>query len=202
MPPVPEQDGLNLTLAPLPGAEQEARAIAALLDAAQTTLLIGAAADLASVEAQAPQQDILHLATHGIAYGDDPRASFVALAASPGDDGLLRVRRVLGWAGDKGLRADLVTLSACQTGLGRISGDGMIGLSRAFLIAGARAVLVSQWSVSDSATAQLMELFYRVYLAGGDKATALAQAMQTLRQSAEFAHPRYWAAFSLVGAAS
>lgn len=202
MPPVPEQDGLAVTLAPLPGAEQEAQAIAALLDPPQTTLLIGAAASLARVQAEAPQQEILHLATHGIAYSDDPRASFVALAASSGDDGLLTVRRVLGWAEEQGLRADLVTLSACQTGLGRLSGDGMLGLSRAFLIAGARAVLVSQWSVSDAATAQLMALFYQEYLAGGDKATALAQAMQTLRQRTEFAHPRYWAAFSLVGAAS
>ncbi|MCC6167788.1 MAG: CHAT domain-containing protein [Caldilineaceae bacterium] len=202
MPPVPEQDGLAVTLASLPGAEQEAQAIAALLDPARYTLLLGAAASLARVQAEAPQQDILHLATHGIAYSDEPRASFVALAASPGDDGLLTVRRVLGWAEGEGLRADLVTLSACQTGLGRLSGDGMLGLSRAFLIAGARAVLVSQWSVSDRATAQLMALFYRGYLAGGDKATALAQAMQTLRQSAEFADPRYWAAFSLVGAAS
>ena len=98
------------------------------------------------------------------------------------------------------LPADLVTLSACQTGLGQISGDGMIGLSRSFLVAGARSVLVSQWSVSDTATAKLMAAFYRHYIELDDKAIALQLAMQALRSQSEYDHPRYWAPFVVVGA--
>jgi len=196
MPAVPPQNGLEVTLAPLPGAEQEARAVAALFAESQCTLLLGAAADLATVESQAQQHGILHLATHGIAYGEDPLASFVALAATANRDGLLTARRTL----DLQLPVDLVTLSACQTGLGRLSGDGMIGLSRAFLITGARAVLVSQWSVNDEATALLMETFYRHYLAHDNKAQALQRAMQGVRALPAYAHPRNWAAFVVIGA--
>lgn len=196
MPAVPPQNGLEVTLAPLPGAEQEARAVAALFAESQRTLLLGAAADLATVESQAQQHGILHLATHGIAYGEDPLASFVALAATADRDGLLTARRTL----DLQLPVDLVTLSACQTGLGRLSGDGMIGLSRAFLITGARAVLVSQWSVNDEATALLMETFYRHYLAHDNKAQALQRAMQGVRALPAYAHPRNWAAFVVIGA--
>ncbi|MFM7575932.1 MAG: CHAT domain-containing protein, partial [Microcystaceae cyanobacterium] len=98
-------------------------------------------------------------------------------------------------ATNRNLPTDLVVLSACQTGLGRISGDGMLGLSRAFIIAGARTVIVSQWSVSDSATKELMLAFYQHYLATGNKAIALQKAMQKVRSMAEYKHPRFWAAF-------
>ena len=91
-------------------------------------------------------------------------------------------------------------LSACQTGLGKLSGEGMIGLSRAFLVAGARAVLVSQWSVDDEATADLMTAFYRGYLELDDKALALQRAMRELRSQPGYDHPRYWAPFLVVGA--
>jgi CHAT domain-containing protein len=196
MPLVPDKGDLVVTLAPLPGAEQEAKVIAALFAEPRRTLLLGPAADRTTVEIQAPQHGILHLATHGVAYSEDPLASFVALATPADGDGLLTVRRAL----DLALPADLVTLSACQTGLGKLSGDGMIGLSRAFLVAGARAVLVSQWSVSDEATALLMESFYQHYLAHDNKAIALQRAMKTVRNLPEYAHPRYWAAFAVVGA--
>ena len=98
------------------------------------------------------------------------------------------------------MAADLVTLSACQTGLGKISGDGVIGLGRAFLGAGARSVLVSQWNVSDQATAALMARFYHYYLDEDDKALALQRAMQDIRAQSEYSHPRYWAPFMLIGA--
>ena len=98
------------------------------------------------------------------------------------------------------LSADLVTLSACQTGLGRVSGEGVIGLTRAFLIAGARSVLVSLWSVSDEATRQLMVAFYGYYIRDRlPKAVALARAMHDLRNVPEFRSPRYWAPFIIVG---
>jgi CHAT domain-containing protein len=195
MPAVPPRNGLEVTLQPLPGAQREAEAIAALFPD-RHTLLVGEEADRAAVEEGAPKHGILHLATHGIAYSDDPLASFVALAEPQAGGGLLTARGVLGLS----LPADLVALSACQTGLGRVSGDGMIGLSRAFLVAGARAVLVSQWSVSDEATAAWMAEFYRGYLQWDNKAIALQRAMQALRTLPEYDHPRYWAPFVVVGA--
>ena len=91
-------------------------------------------------------------------------------------------------------------LSACQTGLGKVSGEGVIGLSRAFFVAGARSVLVSLWSVSDEATRQLMAAFYGYYIRDGmTKAKALARAMRDVRDTPEFRSPRYWAPFILVG---
>jgi CHAT domain-containing protein len=95
------------------------------------------------------------------------------------------------------LNADLVTLSACQTGLGKFLSQGTIGLSRAFLRAGARSVLVSLWNVDDQSTKMLMTEFYKAYLTHGNKALALRRAMSTTR--AQHPHPKYWAAFTLVG---
>jgi CHAT domain-containing protein len=139
---------------------------------------------------------IVHLATHGIAYADDPLRSFIALADAEAASGVLTASDV----SYLGLPADLISLSACQTGLGRVSGDGVIGLARAFLTAGARSVLVSLWSVSDEATAALMAAFYRHYIALDDKAIALQLAMRELRSRPGYADPRYWAPFIVVGA--
>lgn len=188
--------GSSLELLPLAGAEAEAKAIAALFKEDQCQLLVSDAADRLTVTLEAPQRGILHLATHGLADAADPLASFVVLAKPRDGDGLLTARQVM----DLRLQTDLVTLSACQTGLGKISGDGMIGLSRAFVVAGARSVLVSQWSVSDEATVALMKAFYREYLRQDNKALALQQAMQEVRANPEFSHPRYWAPFVVVGA--
>ncbi len=95
--------------------------------------------------------------------------------------------------------ADLVTLSACQTGRGREFGQGTVGLTRALLGAGARSVLVSLWNVDDAATKDLMTAFYHEYLAHGDKALALQRAMKETR--ALYPQPQFWAAFRLVGMA-
>jgi CHAT domain-containing protein len=196
MPEVRLQGGWEIKLDPLPGAEQEARTIAELFPQERCTLLLGPQADRVSVEAQAAECGILHLSTHGVAYAEDPLASFVALAEPAGGAGLLTAKRVMALS----LPADLVTLSACQTGLGKVSGDGVIGLSRAFLVAGARAVLVSQWSVSDEATVALMTAFYRWYIELDDKALALQQSMRELRSNSTYEHPRFWAPFVVVGA--
>jgi tetratricopeptide (TPR) repeat protein len=199
MPEVTTQEGYEITLNPLSGSEQEARSIVELLGVREHKLLIGAEATEASVKTLALNHNILHLATHGFAYTEDPLASFVALSSTQTENGLLTAREV---ASNGLLPADLVVLSACQTGLGRISGDGMLGLSRAFLIAGARTILVSQWSVSDEATAELMLAFYKHYfsLEKPNKAVALQKAMQCLRVQPEYSHPRYWVPFVLVGA--
>lgn len=225
MPALPEQDGLAMTLRPLPGAEEECRAVSGLFSGSEGTLLIGEAADWASVTTQMPRHGIVHLATHGIAYAERPLSSFVALGAidEPTVDKLTAYESPVGWPQSTFMRgfartqgqvgmltaeqilylplpADLVTLSACQTGLGQVSGEGIIGLSRSFLVAGARAVLVSLWSVSDAATAELMTAFYQGYIELDHKAVALQRAMQELRKKQEYAHPRFWAPFVVVGA--
>jgi CHAT domain-containing protein len=102
------------------------------------------------------------------------------------------------------LTADLVVLSACQTGLGNLKqAEGTVGLQRAFLAKGARSVLVSLWSVSDEATELLMRRFYTHWLRDPDvpnKAEALRRAQRDVRAVPRFREPRYWAAFQLVGA--
>ena len=195
MPQVPDVNGEPVELSVLPGAEAEAKAVAAMFPAERSVLLLGSDATRSEVEQKMPQFGIVHLATHGLADADNPYESFVALGDLGAESGLLKAAQVARMR----LPADLVCLSACQTGLGRISGEGMLGLSRAFLTAGARAVLVSLWSVNDAATAELIRVFYQGYLAVDDKALALQQAMRALRTQPEYEHPRYWAPFVLVG---
>ena len=92
-----------------------------------------------------------------------------------------------------------MTLSACQTGLGQLSSEGLIGFTRAFLAAGARSLLVSLWRVDDESTETLMVNFYRKYLQHGNKGLALQHAMAETRQ--HYPDPKYWAGFTLVGLA-
>jgi filamentous hemagglutinin family protein len=189
-------------LAALPGAEQEAKQIAGLL---KTQPIIGAQATKVSIEQQLPNAQIIHLATHGLLeYGTQRgRVSLqgigvpgaIALAPSGNDDGLLTSGEIL----NLNLNAELVVLSACDTGQGRITGDGVIGLSRAFISAGVPSVLVSLWSVPDAPTAQLMVAFYQNLQRSPDKAQALRQAMLTTMQ--QYPNPLDWAAFTLIGEA-
>jgi CHAT domain-containing protein len=96
------------------------------------------------------------------------------------------------------LDADLVTLSACETGLNRaMSGDDLIGMTRGFLYAGSSNIIASLWEVDDEATAELMVTFYEKLRAGPGKAQALQEAQQALWK--KFPEPRYWAAFYLTG---
>jgi CHAT domain-containing protein len=114
------------------------------------------------------------------------------------DNGLLQAWEVFEWMR---LDAELVTLSACETGLGRDGdGEGLIGLTRAFQYAGARSVLASLWSVSDHTTAELMERFYTLLRAGRPKDLALQEAQRALLHAGgAAAHPVHWAAFTLSG---
>lgn len=97
------------------------------------------------------------------------------------------------------LNAELVVLSACDTGRGRITGDGVIGLSRSLITAGVPSVIVSLWSVPDAPTASLMTQFYQNLKQNPDKAQALRQAMLTTMK--QHPNPRKWAAFTLIGEA-
>lgn len=190
----------DVLLEPLPGARREAAWLAERLGISAVT---GAAATESLLRRDLGQATLVHLATHGFAYADPlrERESFVALAPDESHDGLLTVGEIEEMPGR--IAADLVVLSACQTGLGstRLS-EGTIGLPRALLGAGARTVLVSLWSVNDEATELLMQRFYHHWLEGGGqrtKAQALWRAQNDVRADARFALPRYWAAFQLVG---
>jgi CHAT domain-containing protein len=200
MPRVRSPGGGESTLGPLAGAEAEARWVA---DRVGVAPLHGAAATEAEIKRRLPSASLVHLATHGYAYSTaaEARESFVALGPTPGEDGLLTVGEVLDDIPP--LRAELVVLSACQTGLGDLKqAEGTVGLQRAFLAKGARSVLVSLWSVSDHATDQLMRRFYTHWRSGASKADALRRAQADVRGApgSVFHHPRYWAPFILVGA--
>ncbi len=145
------------------------------------------------------QADIIHIATHGDVNELEPEHSGLWFAPDSGTVAPSRVE-VADIIGMK-LAAELVTLSACETGLGRLeSGEGVIGLSRAFMAAGAQNVIVSLWPVNDRSTAQLMSAFYRRALDGTTTpAAALAAAKRDLLADPETRAPFYWAPFILVG---
>jgi CHAT domain-containing protein len=174
----------------LPGAEAEAKAIAPLL---KTQALTDNQATKASILPLMANARIIHLATHGILDDIQGLKSAIALAPSSKDSGLLTAEEIL----DLKLNAELVVLSACDTGRGRITGDGVIGLSRSFISAGVASVVVSLWSVPDAPTALLMTEFYQNLQKNPDKAQALRQAMLTIMK--QHPNPRNWAAFTLIG---
>jgi CHAT domain-containing protein len=177
----------------LPGARGEVRQLSRHFPATRRTVLLGADASEANGKRLAPGQSILHFAVHGLIDDGRPLDSALLLAEGGGEDGTLRVSEAFGLR----LNADLVVLSGCSTGLGKVTGDGILGLARAFLYAGTPSVVVSQWDVSDKATAFLMDRFYAGLQAGRGKARSLRQAQ--IATSARFPHPALWAAFSLVG---
>lgn len=186
----------------LPNAEEEAHQVAKRLN---TIAVTGSQATKTLIKQQMPQARLIHLATHGLLeYGSQEEyislegigvPGAIALAPSGDDSGLLTANEIL----DLELQAELVVLSACETGRGRITGDGVVGLSRAFITAGVPSVVVSLWSVPDDATAQLMISFYENLKEGSDRAQALRQAMLTTMR--ERPNPYDWAAFTLIGEA-
>lgn len=118
----------------------------------------------------------------------------IALAPSGSDNGFLTAKEILGL---KLNNTELVVLSACDTGRGRITGEGVVGLSRAFIAAGVPSVIVSLWSIPDAPTASLMTEFYRQLKQKPDKAQALRQAMLIIKK--QFPDPKDWGAFILIG---
>jgi len=188
-------NGETVSFLPLPGAEKEAISIATLFSENKSHLLTGKEATTEAFKKFAHQHNIIHLATHGLSNAIDPDESFLVLAESKSEDGFLKPKEI----SQLSLIADLVVLSACQTGIGKITGDGIAGTSRSFLIAGARSVLVSLWKIDDNATAELMRFFYQFYLNGHTKAEALRLSMLELKINPNYSHPKYWSGFYLVG---
>ncbi len=188
---------MPLNLSPLPASEQEAIAVATLL---KTQPLIGAQATKATVLDRLNRASIIHLATHGLLdYSTGPRTSLdtpgaIALATTSNDNGLLTAIDILT---QLNLQAELVVLSACDTGRGQITGDGVVGLARSLIAAGTPSAIVSLWAVNDESTAALMAEFYRSLQRGDDHGVALRQAM--LATMKVYPEPKDWAAFVLVG---
>ncbi len=176
----------------LPAAEQEATAIARL--APDSRVLTRAQASEIAFRQQAPNYRYLHVAAHGEFKSERPLASRLALAPGQGHDGSLTVEELF----ELRLEADLVTLSACETGLAKtLNGDDLVGLTRGFLYAGASNVVASLWEVEDRTTAELMTHFYGALKAGSSKKAALQQAQSALRK--RHPDPMFWAAFYLTG---
>ncbi len=191
--------GLDLTR--LPNARAEVAAISSLYKPEQTRSYLGSDATEHAIKTEDLRNyRFLHFATHG--YFDEERPARSGIVLSPGsdsaEDGLLQVGEIMRLR----LNADLVTLSACQTGLGQLlAGEGVMGLTRAFLYAGAQSVVVSLWNVNDSATAELMKTFYRELSRGTPREEALRRAKLSLIRGSQAAwrHPYYWAPFIFVG---
>ncbi|MBV9612885.1 MAG: CHAT domain-containing protein, partial [Acidobacteriaceae bacterium] len=191
-------DGQRLKLAPLPYALQEVTTAAEIFGK-KSILLTGDRASEAALKAE-PLNDfkIIHIAAHGVGNITEPdRAGFVLAPGSETEDGFWQAREIR----RSTLSADLVTLSACETGVGRLEGEeGIMNLARAFLVAGAKSVLASLWEADDRFTATLMEHFYR-HIAEG---LGIAEALRTAQSEMLFtfgkdAQPYYWAGFTVIG---
>jgi len=192
--------GLDAVVFPdLPGSTQEVVEAAGIIRGSNRLLLGGDATE--SVFKALPLADfrILHFAVHGVANTAFPDRAALALGSSPnsGEDGLLQVREIR----DLPLRAELVTLSACDTGSGKLLGqEGIASLERAFLLAGAKAVIASLWPADDTFTIALMKRMYQHLADNADKGAALRQAkLDLLQELGDQAVPIYWAGFTLVG---
>lgn len=186
-------DPVSTKLPRLPFSREEASSILALVPASQRLSALGPDASRATVfSGKLGRYRIVHFATHGILDADHPELSKLVLSR----EGFVRAHEIY----RLNLPADLVVLSACSTALGKeIRGEGLVGLTRGFQYAGARAVLVSLWEVGDRATAELMRLFYRELLQrGATPAAALRTAQAALREEGWRA-PYYWAGFVLQG---
>ena len=182
------------TLTALPNAEREARAVA---DELKAEALVGRQATEAAVIQALPRARLVHLATHGLLKEEDDEILPGALALAPsaaGEDGLLTSGEIRALR----LSADLVVLSACDSGRGRITRDGVIGLARSFLAAGAAGVVMSQWQIDDEATSTIMIDFYRQLRQSRHPAQALRAAMLAAVKRGE--RERFWGAFTYVGA--
>ncbi|MGH9763968.1 MAG: CHAT domain-containing protein, partial [Blastocatellia bacterium] len=183
---------MDADLQPLPEAEDQVKTIGRIYGAGRSEVYVGEEATEDRLKAKAGSCRILHIATHGIIDNTNPMYSQIVLSQAQGssDDGLLEAWEIA----NMDINADLVVLSACDTAGGRVEeGEGIIGLSWAFFIAGCPSTVVSQWSVEAGSTGELMVEFHRNLLAGLGKAEALRQAELKLLKSADHSHPFYWA---------
>ncbi len=184
----------------LPNTHNEVVGISHLFSAGQSQVYLREGSTEEAFKSESLQRyRRLHVATHSLIDERKPSRSAVILTLdnNPDEDGFLEVDEIA----ELNLDCDLVVLSACQTGRGQLlSGEGIVGLSRAFFYAGARSVVVSLWNVSDISTSQLMRSFYHHMLGGVGNAAALREAkLQMAKSHNETQHPYYWAPFIIIG---
>jgi CHAT domain-containing protein/tetratricopeptide (TPR) repeat protein len=185
----------------LPGSRNEALAIQQIAGPARTRLVMGFDANREAIlDGSIARERIIHFATHGMMDTRHPEMSGLVLSMfnKKGEyqDGYLRLSDVYNLK----LSADLVVLSSCESALGKdLGSEGIMGLPRAFLYAGARRVIVSLWKIDDEATVPLMKMFYSRLQRGEDPARALRGAQLDLLKNAQLSDPYYWAGFILEG---
>lgn len=203
-PVIGKEEQRNEEICPLPEAETEVNSISGSFNPTARKIFIGRQATEKSFRALAPTYSTIHLATHGVIDNKQPLYSHLLLTKTEGDrenDGLLEAREIM----NMNLQADLAVLSACETADGRVSpGEGVVGMSWAFFVAGTRSMLVSQWRVNSASTSQLMARFYRSLETNRNKAKvskpeALREAALKTRRNASYRHPFYWAGFVVIG---
>ncbi len=184
-------------VAPLPYSGDEAKEVTALFEASGN-LYLGKDAGKDNALMLNENYSYIHFACHGLINEKFPLESGLLLSPDKEGSSVLQVWEIFE---NLRLNADLVTLSACETGLGKeMGGEGLIGLTRAFQYAGAKTVMSSLWSVSDKSTVILMKSFYAHLKQGKSKAVALKLAQKEMVKSKEYSHPFYWAGFILNGA--
>jgi CHAT domain-containing protein len=186
----------------LPFTLQEAQAIAAVIPKTDIKEAIGFDASLNAILLENLRQyRILHFATHGVFNNSHPELSGIVLSlidkSGRPQNGFLRLNEIY----NLDLQADLVVLSACQTALGKAAkGEGLIGLTRGFMYAGAGRVMASLWRINDRSTAELMRYFYEgMFQQHLTPAASLRAAQIKMWQTNEWRSPHHWAAFVLQG---
>ena len=181
-------------LAPLPGAEEEVKIIGQILNIEP---LIGKNATKDQVLSGLQSVSLVHIAAHGHAEtGEIILSPNNASSKKPEEeDFLLSMADVL----NANLNAKLVVLSSCYTGRGKIKAEGVVGIARSFLAAGARAVITSLWEISDEATLVFMKHFYEQLMAGQSASKSLNQTMKWMQKTGDFSAVKYWAPFMLIG---
>jgi CHAT domain-containing protein len=179
----------------LPSAEKEVQLIGALFP--DNRIFVQNAASKRQFREATANAGILHIAAHAEVDLIDPLQSRILLAPEGNDTGFLEAREVYGLNLDS---VSLVTLSACESGLGRIArGDEILGFTRSFLTAGASTLLVSLWPVADNSTELLMTTLYRELAKGKPAAGAMQAGQLAVLKQPRFAHPFFWAPFDLMG---
>jgi CHAT domain-containing protein len=184
---------------PLPVTEHQLTELEKIYGADHTRLLLGEGAQEDDFKSNAASFNVLHFATHGVLNDRAPMYSYLLFAQThlgPEQDGLLEARELM----QMNLGASLAVLSGCETARGSVrAGEGMIGLSWSFLLAGCPATVVSQWKVESESNTDLMIDFHRRLHAGSAAAEALQAASVALAKKPEYRHPFYWAPFVVVG---
>ena len=194
-------DPARREMARIPVLAEQARRVAGLYGAGNSVVLMGADANESSFKREAPGARILHIAAHGVVDSVNGLHSRLLLAPSSGaagatEDGWLEAWELM----QMRLSADLVVLSACETGRGRAAeGEGLLGLTWALFVSGAKAAVVSQWRVESESTSDLMVAFHQRLRRGERGDAALRGAVLALMKNPAYRHPMYWAPFIYSG---